>query len=44
MARARSPSSCSVTVMVPSSAVLLEPTRPENMSAMSTGPISRKMA
>ena len=43
IASARSPSICSVTAIVPSSAVLLAPTRPEIMSAVRTGPTSRKM-
>ena len=43
MASARSASICSVTAIVPSSAVLLAPTRPEIMSAVSSGPISRSV-
>ena len=44
IASARSPSSCSVTVIVASSAVLFAPTRPENISAIRIGPISRNTA
>ena len=44
MARARSASICSVTTIVPSSAVLFAPTRPEIMSAVSSGAISRSVA
>ena len=44
IASARRPSSCSVTVIVASSAVLFAPTRPENMSAIRIGPISRSTA
>ena len=43
IARARSASICSVTTIVPSSAVLLAPTRPEIMSAVSSGAISRSV-
>ena len=41
IAIARSASTCSVTTMEPSSAVIPEPTRPPTMSAVSTGPSSR---
>ncbi len=37
----RSASICSVTFMVPSSAVMPEPMRPPTISAVSTGPSSR---
>ncbi len=37
----RSASTCSVTVIEPSSAVMPEPTRPPTMSAVRTGPSSR---
>ena len=41
IAIARSASTCSVTVIEPSSAVMPEPTRPPTISAVSTGPSSR---
>ena len=37
----RSASTCSVTVIEPSSAVIPEPTRPPTISAVRTGPSSR---
>ncbi len=37
----RMASTCSVTVIEPSSAVMPEPTRPPTISAVSTGPSSR---
>ena len=43
MASARRASICSVTTIVPSSAVLLAPTRPEIMSAVSSGATSRSV-
>ena len=43
MARTRRASICSVPTMVPSSAVLLAPTRPEIISAVSSGAISRRV-
>ncbi len=43
IARTRSASSCSVTTMVPSSAVLFAPTRPLIMSAVRSGAISRSV-
>ena len=43
IARTRSASICSVTTMVPSSAVLLAPTRPLIMSAVRSGATSRKV-
>ena len=41
IAIARSASTCSVTTIEPSSAVIPEPTRPPTMSAVKTGPSSR---
>ena len=41
IAIARSASTCSVTVIEPSSAVMPEPTRPPTMRAVRTGPSSR---
>ena len=41
IAIARRASTCSVTVIEPSSAVIPEPTRPPTISAVSTGPSSR---
>ena len=41
IAMARRASTCSVTVIDPSSAVMPEPTRPPTMRAVSTGPSSR---
>ena len=41
IAIARRASTCSVTVIEPSSAVMPEPTRPPTMSAVRTGPSSR---
>ena len=38
---ARRASTCSVTVIEPSSAVMPEPTRPPTISAVNTGPSSR---
>ena len=43
MASARRASICSVTTIVPSSAVLLAPTRPEIISAVSSGATSRSV-
>ena len=43
MASTRSASICSVTTIVPSSAVLLAPTRPEIISAVSSGATSRSV-
>ncbi len=43
MAKARSASICSVTAIVPSSAVLLAPTRPLIIKAVSSGAISRSV-
>ncbi len=41
IAMARRASTCSVTVIDPSSAVMPEPTRPPTMRAVNTGPSSR---